>query len=258
MIRIGVAGWSIPRQLAHQFVTDGTHLERYAQALPCVEINSSFYRRHREATYARWASSTPPPFRFAVKLPRTITHEHRLVGARLLLDQFLEETAGLGRKRGPVLVQLPPSLRFDARVAGRFFGAFRDRHDGPIACEPRHATWFAASATQLLTRHHVARVAADPASASGGDAPAAWTGLAYFRLHGSPRMYWSRYDQAFIDRLAQTLSDAAQRGEVWCIFDNTAAGAAIENAFELRGRVRPAQLAPAKPQRSVSSASSTS
>ena len=246
MIRIGVAGWSIPRHQAHRFPTDGTHLERFSRVFSCVEINSSFYRHHSAATYGRWASSTPPRFQFAVKLPRTITHELRLIGARQPLAQFLEETEGLGRKRGPLLVQLPPSSWFDARVAGRFFGMFRDRYDGPLVCEPRHATWFTTSATQLLVEHHVARVAADPVCAPGANEPGGWKGLAYFRLHGSPRMYWSSYDEAFIESLAKAIRTVARTADVWCVFDSTALGAATDNAVELRGRIRPAQLAPAE------------
>ncbi|HEX5070456.1 MAG TPA: DUF72 domain-containing protein [Vicinamibacterales bacterium] len=245
MIRVGVAGWTIPRFQAHRFTTQGTHLQRYAHAFSCVEINSSFYRRHESATYARWAASTPTRFQFAVKLPRTITHESGLSGARLALREFLEDTSGLGRKRGPLLVQLPPSLWFDGRVAARFFDAFRDRYDGPIVCEPRHPTWFRPAATQLLIRHQVARVAADPSCAPGGGAPGAWEAFAYFRLHGSPRMYWSRYDAASIEALARTLTTAARAGDVWCIFDNTALGTATENAFELRSLLKPAPFLPA-------------
>jgi uncharacterized protein YecE (DUF72 family) len=77
-IFIGCAGWSIARAHAQAFPEAGTHLKRYAQLLPAVEINSSFYRPHRPQTYARWAASTPQTFRFAVKLPRAITHTHRL------------------------------------------------------------------------------------------------------------------------------------------------------------------------------------
>lgn len=248
MIRIGVAGWSIPRFQAHRFTGDGTHLQRYARAFSCVEINSSFYRRHAAATYARWAASVPASFQFAVKVPRTITHELSLTGARLLLSEFLGDTAGLGRKRGPLLVQLPPSLWFDARVAGRFFDAFRDRYEGLIVCEPRHPTWFGSAATQLLIRHQVARAAADPVCAPDGDAPGGWDGFAYFRLHGSPRMYWSRYDETAIHVLARTLIATATDGDVWCIFDNTALGTATENAFELRGLFTPSLVQTAVPR----------
>src|SRR5688500_7656937 len=97
-ILVGTAGWSIPRASAHHFEGEGTHLQRYARVLPCAEINSSFHRPHSARTYAKWAASTPPAFRFAVKLPRTITHDQKLRRARGPLERFLEESAGLGRR----------------------------------------------------------------------------------------------------------------------------------------------------------------
>jgi uncharacterized protein YecE (DUF72 family) len=86
----------------------------------------------------------------------------------------------------------------------------------------------------MLTGYRVARVAADPPPVPGADAPGAWPDLVYFRLHGSPRKYWSRYAGPYIQALARTLRDSPAR-EAWCIFDNTASGAAIENAWELAG-----------------------
>src|SRR5690606_30485903 len=138
-VRIGCAGWAIPKIAAERMPGEGSHLARYAAALDAVEINSSFHRPHAAKVYERWAAAVPPSFRFAVKLPRTITHEHALVGAAGELDAFLEQVAGLGGKLGPLLVQLPPSHAWDARVAPRFFRALRARFDGLVACAPRHA-----------------------------------------------------------------------------------------------------------------------
>src|SRR5204862_1213800 len=87
--------------------------------------------------------------------------------------------------------------------------------------------------------YQVARVAADPARAPGLERPGGWPGLVYYRLHGSPRTYWSRYDVAFIGAVAASLSVVPRSIDAWCIFDNTASGAAIENAEELRLRVDP-------------------
>lgn len=212
----------------------GTHLQRYASGLNCVEINSSFYRSHRYETYVRWAATAPEDFRYAVKLPRVITHDQQLRRPHVPLDRFLAESDGLGRKRGPVLVQLPPSHAFDARAIGRFFGHVRKRYAGPLVCEPRHASWFNPAADRLLLGFMVARAAADPAVAPGAGRPGGWNGLAYFRLHGSPRMYWSRYSPADVEALAHILREAPTSMETWCVFDNTAAGAAIENALELQ------------------------
>jgi uncharacterized protein YecE (DUF72 family) len=142
-IYVGTAGWSIPRVSADRCPSEGSHLERYARVFPCAEINSSFHRPHAPAIYARWTASTPASFRFAVKIPKEITHVQKLKGSRRALEQFLTESSALGVKRGPLLVQLPPSLEFDARQAGRFFALLRSLHTGPVVCEPRHASWFA-------------------------------------------------------------------------------------------------------------------
>lgn len=232
-ILVGTAGWSIPRDYAARLPGPGTHLERYGRVLPGVEIDSSFYRPHRRETYARWRASVPSHFRFAVKMPRTISHVARLRGTRDALEAFLEETAGLGRARGPLLLQLPPSLRYDARVAQRFFTLLRRRYRGAVACEPRHPSWFEPEVDASLTRMRVARVAADPPVVTGALEPGGWPRLVYFRLHGSPRMYYSSYSEAFLADLAERACAAARRAVVWCIFDNTAAGAALGNALRL-------------------------
>ncbi len=233
MIRIGTAGWSIPRAVADAFDAGASALARYATVFDAVEINSSFYRPHKPESYARWAASVPAGFRFAVKVPKAITHAARLVGCGDAVAVFAEQTGHLGAKRGPLLVQLPPSLTFDAGVAADFFDdCRRSLGDAPIVCEPRHAGWFAADAESLLIDYRIARVAAVPAPVPGAGEPGGWPGLRYTRLHGSPRIYWSRYDDATIARLAgEAVSGEAER---WTIFDNTASGAAIENALAMR------------------------
>lgn len=240
-LRIGCAGWSIPAAQADRFPGSGTHLARYAEVFDAVEINSSFYRPHRPQTYRRWAESVPPGFRFAVKMPRTISHEHRLrAAADAALAPFLDAVAELGDRLGTLLLQLPPSLRFDAPIAQRFFDALRARHVGPVACEPRHATWFDARATALLRRHRIARVGADPARVPRAAMPAADRGVEYLRLHGSPRIYYDAYAPAALDRLAQRLMRASTRTRTrWCIFDNTALGHATADALALIERLRP-------------------
>ena len=236
-IRIGTAGWSIPRAAAFRFDAAGTHLQRYSRRLDCAEINSSFYRPHAATTYAKWRDSTPPDFRFAVKIPRAVTHELRLQDAQEPFVTFLAQTDGLADKRGPLLLQLPPSLSFDGPVVTAFLEMVRRVYDGPIVCEPRHATWFSPRVSALLERYRISRVAADPPPVPEATTPAGWSRVAYFRLHGSPRTYWSRYDENAITTLAATIESIATAEQVWCVFDNTASGAAIENAWELRERV---------------------
>ena len=170
-------------------------------------------------------------------MPRTITHGLKLEDARDLFVTFLAQTDGLAEKRGPIFVQLPPSLSFDAFVATRFLDVVRRVYKGPMVCEPRHATWFSPAVALLLDQYGISRVAADPPPAPEAAAPAGWPRVAYFRLHGSPRKYWSRYDENDIATLAVTVRSISSAAEVWCVFDNTASGAAIENAWELRQRL---------------------
>ena len=233
-IYIGTAGWSIPRAEQRRFPAGDSHLARYAQVLPAVEINSTFHRPHRAATFERWAASVPRTFRFSVKLPRTITHDQKLAGTATLLKSFLADLAPLGARLGCLLVQLPPSLAFDARVARAFFTLLRKRFDGGIALEPRHASWFETQADRLLNEFEVARVAADPPRVAGGGEPGGWRGLAYYRLHGSPRMYYSSYEDDYLAALAGQL-EALRRRRIptWCIFDNTTLGAGTGNALDL-------------------------
>lgn len=236
--KVGTAGWSVPGPHANDFPGAGTHLERYAQRLNAVEINSSFYRPHRPATYERWARSVPDAFRFAVKLPREITHDRRLADVAQPLTRFLAEVSGLGGKLGPLLVQLPPSLRFEEDVAVGFFGGLRARFAGWVVCEPRHPTWFTDAGDAALRRFEVARVAADPACVPRAAEPGGWPGLAYYRLHGSPRMYYSAYPVEYLAALACAINAGSQRAEAaWCIFDNTALGAATTNALDLSRRL---------------------
>ena len=233
---VGSAGWNIPRVHRDRFAPDGSQLQRYASRLNAAEINTSFYRPHAPAIYERWAAAVPAAFRFAVKIPKLITHDRALLRAREPLEQFLEEIAGLGAKLGPLLLQLPPSLAFDSRRVGRFLQLVRARHDGFVVCEPRHATWTTAAAARLLERFRVARVAADPPRAAGLDVPGGWPGIVYYRWHGSPRPYFSPYAAADLDRLA-TAVRASGALQTWCVFDNTGSGSAAGNALDLMSRL---------------------
>jgi uncharacterized protein YecE (DUF72 family) len=241
---VGTAGWSIAARYKNAFRAGGSQLEQYAQLLNAAEINSSFHRHHRRQTYERWASCVPADFRFSVKVPRALTHEGRLTLAPEVLERFLEEVGGLGIKLGALLVQLPPSLSFDARVVGRFLRGLRRRIGVALACEPRHASWGTQRADDLLVDCAVTRVAADPAPWPGADAPGGWRGLAYFRWHGQPRKYYSDYDEDRLAHLRQQLDAAAEEGarERWSIFDNTASGCALGNALAVRSALAGAAI----------------
>ncbi len=235
VLRIGCAGWTIPQEFSASFPAQGTHLERYSQFLGCTEINSSFYRPHKPQTWARWKESVPNNFVFSVKAPKAITHEAKLDGCREKLGAFLDQVSLLAEKLGPILFQLPPSLKFDGAAIERFLSMLRDAYPGEIVWEPRHESWFGSEADDLLKNFRIARVAADPACVPAALFPGGWQGLHYYRLHGSPRRYYSSYTSGFLRNMATKILNENSNGvRTWCIFDNTALGASMSNALELR------------------------
>ena len=177
-----------------------------------------------------------------MKLPKVFTHVARLETPAKDLEAFVSSLAGLGERLGVLLVQLPPSLVLDTSVARAFFRALRAGFGGAIVCEPRHPSWFTGRAESLLVRERVGRVAADPAKPTGAGRPGGWLGergdgqgaVVYHRWHGSPRRYWSAYGEDWMAERAAELARWPAGTEAWCIFDNTAAGAAADDALRLK------------------------
>jgi uncharacterized protein YecE (DUF72 family) len=235
---IGTAGWSIPGPEAARFGPGASALERYATRFAGVEINSSFHRPHRRETWERWAASVPAAFRFSVKIPKTISHERKLIDCHDLVARFLDEVGGLGGKLGVLLLQLPPKLAFERESAEPFLTRLAASAVARLVCEPRHPGWFEPESDALLDRLGIARVAADPAPVPAAACPGGWRGLSYWRLHGSPRMYRSGYDDGRLEDYAALLREAeAGDRPVWCMFDNTAASAATGDALGLLARM---------------------
>lgn len=223
---IATAAWSIPKAVAARFPKEGSGLSRYAAVYRGVEINSTFYGHHKVATFSRWANSVPSDFRFAVKIPKEITHVRKLKDIGGEFGVFLREIAPLGEKLGPLLCQTPPTLTFDPYDAERAFETMRSTHPGPIVLEVRHESWAADQATALLARYSIDRVLADPAPVwRTSDFPHP---PRYVRLHGKPKIYYSSYDEQEILSFAKLLA-----ADTWCVFDNTASGAACENALTM-------------------------
>ena len=243
-IYIGCAGWSISKQYASYFLGKGSlsQLERYASKFNCVEINSSFYRPHQPKTYARWSASVPEGFRFSSKIPREITHALHLKGCKAELEKYFSEVGELGAKLGPLVVQLPPSLLFSALVVSDFFSLFRSLHNGPIICEARHLSWFSPSVFQLLESLQIGLAAADPAIRKKSEIvlahelpkPKGDLSCVYYRLHGFPDMYRSRYKDDYLQRMAERLEVEVANSTGWCVFDNTMHAFATLNAIELQ------------------------
>ncbi len=233
---IGTAGWQVAKTIG-QAPAEGSHLERYAQLFNAVEINSVFYRPHLAKTFERWAATVPEDFRFSVKMHRGVTHERRLTDVRPA-QVFLDMVAALGEKLGPVLVQLPPSLAWSAERED-FFSALRETYQGAVVLEARHPSWAAADVTKVLKETKISGVAADPPLIRDKVLPTGHPPLAYFRFHGTPRVYWSTYTDDFLSQRAEQITVLLKAGRtVWTIFDNSAAGAAAPDALRLRALVQ--------------------
>lgn len=228
--RVGTAGWSVPKDYAKFFPVKGSHLERYAQVFNAVEINSSFYRDHMPKTYKRWAEETPENFSFSVKLNKLFTHEQVLIVNSEQLAESLEGIQELKNKLGVLLVQLPPGLDYNAEKAERFFEILRQFYHGDIAFEPRHLSW--QKSVELLERFKVSKVIADPELCRMAHLERK---SSYWRLHGSPKVYYSQYFIHSLEQIASQmkLNQKATHKQIWCIFDNTAEFYATKNALQL-------------------------
>ncbi len=229
MIRIGTAGWAIPKVLADRFPKEGSGLERYSKLLDMTEVNQTFYRLPRSSTFQKWADSTPQDFRFSVKLHRFFTHFRKLRSTDGL-EEFCEVVGHLGKKWHALLVQLPPSLAYEPQIVESFLQKLKELYHGYIAIEPRHESW--RDAEELLAALRVARVAADPARYGDDAWPGGYKDFAYWRLHGSPKIYYSAYEKSFLQDLAKKIKEGPNEQVV--IFDNTANGAALKNALQLK------------------------
>jgi uncharacterized protein YecE (DUF72 family) len=225
-LRIGTAGWSIPADMRDRFPQGDSLLQRYSQKFNAVEINSSFHKPHKKITYERWAAATAADFLFAVKMPKEITHNNRLVDVEVPLDDFMNAISRLKTKLGPLLIQLPPSLKFEPKIADSFFTRIRNSFGGKVVIEPRHISWGDPEAAAILTAFHINRVIDDPVRVPIKTSSKQL--FKYYRLHGSPQIYSSSYTDTYLDKLAKELTSSS-----WVIFDNSKFGAATYNALDL-------------------------
>jgi uncharacterized protein YecE (DUF72 family) len=134
-------------------------LEFYAEHLPTVELNNTFYRMPAEALMRGWESRSPESFRFVLKAPRSMTHIRKLSGCEEPLARFVQVAGLLGSKLGPILFQLPPTYPRNTDQLGAFLGALPA--GVRAAFEFRHPSWYDESTFTVLRRHNAALCAAD-------------------------------------------------------------------------------------------------
>ena len=233
IIRVGCSGWSYSHWRGVFYpvsLPENQWLAFYARVFDTVEINATFYRLPKQATVARWAEVAPEGFCFAVKVSRYLTHIRRLRDVRDGVARLTEVLQPLvdGSKLGPMLWQLPPTMRRDDE---RLASALEALPEGQHAVEFRDETWFTEDVYSLLREHDVALVVADRASLT--QAPHIDTsGWWYLRYHHGRSGRRGNYSDAELDRWASRLGELP--GDVYAYFNNDWEGFAIQNARTLK------------------------
>lgn len=233
-IFIATASGNIHQRYRAGFPEGPSILKRYSQVFNYVEINSSFYKNHKQQTYKKWKDSVPDDFKFITKLPKQITHQQKFKTNNILeITAALEGMEGLGDKWGGLLVQTPPQLEFEPQTHPQFFHTLRQYYTRPLFLEPGNLSWAAPDAINLMTKYKITKVLADPERCSI-PAQVDLDDL-YFRLHGSPKIYKSSYSLKFLEQLAKDITAPRNLNKnIWITFDNTQLGFSTENALKLK------------------------
>ena len=202
----------------------------YAQHFSTIEINNTFYRFPEQKLFDNWYAKAMPDFVFSVKVPRIITHLQKFRKTeKLLADFYLIAREGLKEKLGPVLFQLPPSMKYDEELLQVMIGQMNVLYENVI--EFRHISWWRKEVFAALQKANIVFCGVSyPGLISDAvtDLP-----LVYYRFHGVPRLYYSGYEESFLQRIAEQIAKSGTK-EAYIYFNNTASGAALENAKYLQ------------------------
>jgi uncharacterized protein YecE (DUF72 family) len=238
VLGIGTSGWQYRDwrgRLYPDALPQRLWLEHYAERFAVVEINNAFYRLPEKNTFQGWHDRTPDDFVFAVKMSRYLTHVKRLKDPAEPVARFLDRAEPLGAKLGPVLLQLPPSLRADVAVLDETLSRFP--RSVRVAVEPRHPTWFTDEVRDLLKRHGAALCWADR---KGRPVTPLWhtADFGYLRMHEGRATPWPRYGRTslgtWLDRIDRDLAGVP----VYVFFNNDPGGAAVVDASAMAALAR--------------------
>jgi uncharacterized protein YecE (DUF72 family) len=230
-LHVGTSGWQYRdwKAVLYPNVPQRAWLERYAGSFATVEVNNAFYRLPERSTFVAWRDRTPADFRFAVKASRYLTHIRRLTDPGEPVRRLMDRVEALGDKLGPILLQLPPSLRADHQLLAQCLETFP--RWAQVAVEPRHPSWWTDHTREVLASHGAALCWADRRSRP---VTPLWrtTDWGYLRLHegatADPPRYGRRALAHWVDRLGKAWPD----GEAWVYFNNDPHAAAIRDAAE--------------------------
>ena len=237
-IHVGCSGWVYKHWrgiLYPEGLPQKRWFERYAEEFDTVEINASFYRLPLASTFEGWRNKAPPGFRYAVKVNRFITHLKKLRDCEEAVAQFIALARPLGQTLGPLLYQLPPSLKRDLQRLEDFLKLLPS--DLVHVFEFRNKDWYVPETYALLDRYGASFCVHDmPGSQTERVAVGP---VAYVRFHGGEGKYWGRYsDEGLLSWTDWILEQARGGRPVWTYFNNDIHGHAIHDAQTLKSMIR--------------------
>jgi uncharacterized protein YecE (DUF72 family) len=236
---VGTSGWDYTGWSGifyPQDVKPKDFLPFYAEHFLTVEVNYSFYRLPKESTYEKWVSLTPDDFIIVLKLSRFITHIKRLKAIDNALKTFVERSETLGSKRGPLLVQLPPSFGNTDVNRERVHDFLKVAHGLGVstAVEFRHETWFVDEVYDLLSEFNASLVIANSSRYPNPPEDIATADFVYFRFHGPEELFASPYSDKQLTYYADIMKKHARQGrDIYAYFNNDFGGFAVANALAL-------------------------
>lgn len=243
-IYIGTSGWSFDwDHLVEEKIPKSKKLQYFSNYFDAVEVNYSFYRLPEAKTFKKWQAQTSGEFFFAVKLSRYITHIKRLKRVKTPLGEFLRRYAKLGSKAGPVLLQLPPTLKKDSRLLEKFLSDANSAAgkagiaSSRFAFEFRHESWFEdiEETEKILREYNACWVFADSSAYPYPDRePVTSNQFVYFRMHGPGKLFASEYGSAKLRKWLDKFEDHRKKRDVFVFFNNDEQNHAGKDALMLK------------------------
>jgi uncharacterized protein YecE (DUF72 family) len=239
-LHIGTSGWSYKDWVGiiYPEKTKSTDfLKHYSQHFPCTEINNSFYHIPQRRFVEKWMNETPEHFLFCPKIYRGITHFRKLKNGEELLMGYWSRWEGFERRLGPFLIQLPPSLAFNADVVEEFYQLLKSGPELKYALEARHVSWFTDESLLLMHKYNIAFAIGD----AGKRFPyyeTVTSDTVFLRMHGREILYATLYTEEEMWEISRKVADWLKENlEVWVFFNNTMFGFALENARQMKEMV---------------------
>lgn len=240
-IHIGTSGWSYKHWKGVFYpekIKTGSWLDYYAQHFNVTEINRSFYKLPSPETVGSWTKQVPSDFLFCPKMSRYLTHMKKLNEPEEPLERFFGIFKVMKKKMRPVLIQLPPFLKFDYDRASHFYQLLKKKYRAyNFAVEVRHDSWLKKESTSLMSNYDVSLVI----SQSEKEFPYKEIITAeniYVRFHGPRALYASPYPDHMLRLFARKFGKWMKEGhELWVFFNNDVHGYAVEDAKKLLGMI---------------------